>query len=387
MASRKITAISSSRADFAHLIWPMRSMASHPGLDPEILLFGAHLSPEFGHTGSAAAQAGFTVRAELECLVSSDTDVGMAKTIGLATLSLADELSRNRPDLVLLIADRYEMLAAASVALALRIPIAHIEGGEISAGAIDDAVRNALTKMAHLHLTPHDNASRRVIAMGEEPWRVSTVGAPSLDALNHTTLINPQAVTAQLALPEGKPVVIAWHPLTLASDTNSESDALFAALDSLSGHYRGPLVFCFPNADAGSRQIIQRAQQWCEQRSNARLFTNLEPTQYFSLLSMATAIVGNSSSGIMESASFKLPCVNIGRRQEGRLMAPNIIDVDADVDAIITAMQRALSADFCGQLNGLTNPYGDGQAGEAIAKILASAPDTTTLLRKVPCVV
>ncbi len=363
----------------------MRAMANEPGLDPEILLFGAHLSPEFGHTGNAASQAGFNVRAELECLVSSDTDVGMAKTIGLATLSLADELSRNRPDLVLLIADRYEMLAAASVALALRLPIAHIEGGEISVGAIDDAVRNALTKMAHLHLTPHDQASRRVMAMGEEPWRVTTVGAPSLDALNHTKLIEPEDLTARLGLPEGKPVVIAWHPLTLANNTNTESDALFAALDGFSSQHHGPVAFCFPNADAGSRQIIQRARQWCEQRSRARLFTNLEPTEYFSLLSMAAAIVGNSSSGIMESASFKLPCVNIGCRQEGRLMAANIIDVDADAGEISAALDRALSAGFTEQLRSLENPYGDGHAGKAIAKALASAPDSATLLRKVPC--
>ncbi len=385
---RKITVISSSRADYAHLIWPLRAMQNEPQLDPELILFGAHLSPEFGRTGIAARQAGFQVRAELECLLSSDTDTGMAKTIGLATLSLADELSHDRPDMLLLIADRYEMLAAASVALALRLPMAHIEGGEVSAGAIDDAVRNALTKMAHLHLTPHQQASARVIAMGEEPWRVTTVGAPSLDALNHTPLLSAAQLAATLSLPTQAlsvaPLVVAWHPLTLAADTNCETEALFAALDQFMPSFQGPLVFCFPNADAGSRHIIERAGRWCERHASARLYTNLAPLEYFSLLSRAGAIVGNSSSGIMESASFKLPCVNIGRRQQGRLMAANVIDVEPNQPQILAAMDRALSEPFAAGLKELENPYGQGTAGTAIAKVLAAAPSSDILLNKVP---
>ncbi len=381
---RKITALTSSRADYAHLYWVLRALETEPRLDPEVVLFGAHLSPEFGLTADLVEQDGFRIRAKLECLLSSDSDTGMAKTIGLATLSLADELSRDRPDLLLLVADRYEMLAAASVGLALRIPMAHMEGGEISAGAIDDAVRNALTKMAHLHLTPHEEASRRVIAMGEEAWRVTTTGAPSLDALRQLTLKDPETISRELKLPRGKPLVVAWHPLTLASDTNCETDALFAGLNRFLANWEGPVVFCFPNADAGSRKIVQRAASWCEADARGRLFTNLTSVDYFSLLASAAALVGNSSSGIMESASFRLPCVNVGRRQLGRLLAGNIIDVPASEQAIVDALSRAVSDSFAEGLRKLQNPYGDGNAGHTIARVLAEAPAAEKLLIKEP---
>ncbi|MEM7708673.1 MAG: UDP-N-acetylglucosamine 2-epimerase [Pseudomonadota bacterium] len=381
---RRITALTSSRADYAHLYWVLRALQARPELDPEVVLFGAHLSPEFGHTGDLVKQDGFRVRAELECLLSSDSDTGMAKTIGLATLSLADELSHDRPDLLLLIADRYEMLAAASVGLALRIPMAHLEGGEISAGAIDDAVRNALTKLAHLHLTPHEEARRRVIAMGEQAWRVTTSGAPSLDALKHLALKDAETLSRELALPPGPPLVVAWHPLTLASDTNCETDALFAGLDRFLTQWDGPVVFCFPNADAGSRKIVRRAAQWCEAQTHGRLYTNLTSTDYFSLLASAAALVGNSSSGIMESASFRLPCVNVGRRQLGRLLADNIIDVPASEAAIAEALNLAVSRSFAEGLRKLQNPYGDGNAGETIARVLAEAPAAEKLLIKEP---
>jgi hypothetical protein len=180
---RKIAVVTTSRADYSHLYWPLRELSANPGVDLKIIAMGAHLSPEFGSTIQEIEKDGFLIDARVECLLSSDTDVGMAKTIGVATLSLADILGQMRPDLLLLIADRYETLAPASVALALRIPIAHIEGGEISEGAIDDAVRNALTKMSHIHFTSTNVARERVIAMGEEPWRVHRAGAPSLDHL------------------------------------------------------------------------------------------------------------------------------------------------------------------------------------------------------------
>ena len=188
---RKIAVVTTSRADYGHLYWPLRDLGAHPQVELKLIALGAHLSPEFGRTMEVITADGFTIDETIECLLSSDTDVGMAKTIGVAALSLADALGKLRPDLLLLIADRYELLAPAAVALALRIPIAHIEGGEVSEGAIDDAVRNALTKMSHLHLTPTENSRRRVLAMGEESWRVHRVGAPSLDHLRRRPLLPP----------------------------------------------------------------------------------------------------------------------------------------------------------------------------------------------------
>src|SRR5579863_5385962 len=187
---RRIAVVTTSRADYSHLYWPLRELNAHPEVDLRLIVMGSHLSPEFGSTVAEIEKDGFTIDARVECLLSSDSDVGMAKTIGLATLSLADTLGQMRPDLLLLIADRYELLAPASVALALRIPIAHIEGGEISAGAIDDAVRNAITKMSHIHFTGTEAARRRVIALGEEEWRVHLSGAPSLDHLRRQTLFS-----------------------------------------------------------------------------------------------------------------------------------------------------------------------------------------------------
>src|SRR5271167_1413288 len=200
---RTIAVITTSRADYGHLYWPLRDLSQHEQVDLRIVVLGSHLSPEFGYTIREIENDGFQISARVECLLSSDSDVGMAKTIGIATLSLADLLGNMRPDLLLLIADRYEMLAPASVALALRIPIAHIEGGEISEGAIDDAVRNALTKLSHVHFTSTEAARARVIAMGEEEWRVHCAGAPSLDHLRRSRLLGKEELEARLGFALG----------------------------------------------------------------------------------------------------------------------------------------------------------------------------------------
>src|SRR6202046_696668 len=228
---RTIAVVTSSRADYSHLYWPLRELSAHPDVELKIIAMAAHLSPEFGATIHEIERDGFGIAERIECLLSSDTDVGMAKTIGLATLSLADVLGRMRPDLLLVTADRYEMLAPASVALALRIPVAHIEGGEISEGAIDDAVRNALTKMSHIHFTSTIAARERVIGMGEQEWRVHRTGAPSLDNLRRRTLLSREGVEEQLALDLQRSTgVVAYSPVTLLRNTTQEADALFAAL-------------------------------------------------------------------------------------------------------------------------------------------------------------
>src|ERR1700742_1266778 len=195
-----IAVVTSSRADYSHLYWPLHDLAQHPEVELKLIVLGAHLSPQFGETVKEIEKGGVPIAARLECLLSSDTDVGMAKTLGVAVLALADLLGQMRPNLLLLIADRYEMLAPASVALTLRIPIAHIEGGEISEGAIDDAVRNALTKMSHIHFTSTWKARARVVAMGEEPWRVHRAGAPSLDHLRRSRLLSREEVEAACGL-------------------------------------------------------------------------------------------------------------------------------------------------------------------------------------------
>ena len=376
---RRIAVVTTSRADYSHLYWPLRLLAEDPRLELKLIVMGAHLSPEFGATVHEIEKDGFAIAAQIECLLSSDSDVGMAKTIGLATLSLADTLGEMRPDILLLIADRYEMLAPGAVALALRIPIAHIEGGEISEGAIDDAVRNALTKMAHLHFTSTVAACERIIAIGEEAWRVTRAGAPSLDHLRRSKLLSREELEAKLAVHlEESAMVIAYHPVTLAADTLEETDELFAALQAASGQ----LIFCYPNSDAGSRALIERSKEFLAARGSGRIFVNLDAVTYWSLLRAAHVFLGNSSSGIMETASFAVPTVNIGERQRGRERAANVLDAAANREAILTALSRARSREFRDSLRGMANPYGDGTASEKILQVLTSAPLGRKLLTK-----
>jgi UDP-N-acetylglucosamine 2-epimerase (non-hydrolysing)/GDP/UDP-N,N'-diacetylbacillosamine 2-epimerase (hydrolysing) len=307
--------------------------------------------------------------------MSSDTDVGMAKTIGVATLSLADYLGQTRPDLLVLTADRYEMLAPASVALALRIPLAHIEGGEITEGAIDDAVRNALTKLSHVHFTSTAHARARVMAMGEEEWRVHRTGAPSLDHLQRSPLLSREQVEQRLAIDLSRPTtLITFHPMTIAKDTTREADAFFQALKSVSGQ----LLFCYPNADAGSRALIDRAKAF----TDSRLFVNLEPIVYWSLMRHVDLLLGNSSSGIIEAASFELPAVNVGMRQRRRERGRNVLDAEPTVESILDRVNTARSEQFRRSLKGMENPYGVGQAAARIAAVLTSVPLTEELLIK-----
>jgi UDP-hydrolysing UDP-N-acetyl-D-glucosamine 2-epimerase len=376
---RKIAVVTTSRADYSHLYWPLRELSAHPNVDLKIIVMGAHLSPEFGSTVQEIEKDGFNIDARVECLLSSDTDVGMAKTIGVATLSLADVFGQMRPDLLLLIADRYEMLAPASVALALRIPIAHIEGGESSEGAIDDAVRNALTKMSQIHFTSTQAARDRVIAMGEEAWRVHRAGAPSLDHLRRQTLFTREQIESRLKLVLNHPtVLVAYHPVTIARDTVREADALFEALEKLPDQ----VLFCYPNADAGGRKLIERARAFAASRDSAHVFVNLDALTYWSLLKQVDVMVGNSSSGIMESGSFALPTVNVGLRQQGRERARNVMDAAPEVRAILKAIVTAKSADFRRSLQGMTNPYGEGVASEKIVEVLTSVPLGEELLLK-----
>ena len=388
-SKRRIAVVTTSRADYSHLYWPLQTLAAHPQVDLRLIVLGAHLSPEFGSTVQEIERDGIPIHARIECLLSSDSDVGMAKTIGVAALGLADALSSLRPDLLLLIADRYEMLAPASVALALRIPIAHIEGGEISEGAIDNAVRNALTMMAHVHFTSTEEGRRRVIAMGEEPWRVHRAGAPSIDHLRRSTLLTRAELEAKLriALPQKislsraaaeRVLVVALHPVTLAHDTIREADALFAALESTEGR----LLFCYPNADAGGRALIRRTEEFLARRGSGHLFVNLDAVTYWSLLREADLFVGNSSSGIMETASFALPTVNVGLRQQGRERPANVLDADAEPTVMLAAIRKADSVEFRQSLENMRNPYGEGHASEKIVSVLTALPPAEILLLK-----
>jgi UDP-N-acetylglucosamine 2-epimerase (non-hydrolysing)/GDP/UDP-N,N'-diacetylbacillosamine 2-epimerase (hydrolysing) len=381
-SKRRIGVVTTSRADYSHLYWPLRELAAHPHVELGVFALGAHLSPQFGSTIRQIERDGFPIRARVECLLSSDTDTGMAKTIGLAILGLADAFTAWRPDLLLLIADRYEMLAPASAALAMRIPVAHIEGGEVSQGAIDDHVRNALTKLSHIHFTSTEIARSRVVAMGEEPWRVHRAGAPSLDHLRRSQLLDRRALEARLGMTLARPSLLAaWHPVTILSDTNAEAGAFFSAMEVVGDQ----LIFVYPNSDAGSYALIERTRALAGRRPDTHIFVNLDAVTYWSLLGQVDTILGNSSSGIMEAASFALPVVNVGMRQQGRERARNVIDVPAETDAIRNAIEAALDPGFRDGLRGMENPYGNGTAARTITQVLAAVPiDSLLVKRPVP---
>jgi len=361
---RKIAVVTSSRADYAHVRWLLHDLARHAAVDLQVIALGPHLSPAFGHTGKKISASRIT---SVECLLDSDTDVGMAKTIGVATLGVADALDRLRPDILLLIADRYEMLAPASVALALRIPIAHVEGGEITSGAIDDAVRNALTQMSHLHFACTRRAAERIAEMGEEPWRITFSGSLSLDHLRRERLLTKVQVEKTLGVKLGKDTVLCiYHPVTLLKNTLEEAEEVFAALERI----KRQVIFIYPNADAGCRELIQRAERFADARPASRVFVNLEPRTYLGLLNNVGVLVGNSSSGIIESTSLQVPAVNVGIRQLGREHAANVIDVPAERKAIGGAIAAALSSGFRSTIRGLESPYGDGGASQMIVEKL-----------------
>lgn len=375
LLKRKIAVVTSSRADYAHLRWLLHDLARRPQVQLEVIALGPHLSPAFGHTGKQVTTPHVTA---IECLLDSDTDLGMAKTIGVATLGVADALARIRPDIVLIIADRYEMLAPASAALALRIPIAHVEGGEITVGAIDDAVRNALTKMSHLHFACTRRAAERIAEMGEEPWRITFSGSLSLDHLRREKLLSRSQVEKQIGIKLTPDALLClFHPVTLMKNPVDEAAEVFAVLEKLSS----PLIFVYPNADAGSRQLIRRAEEFSASR-NTRVLVNLDHRTYLSLLKNCGALIGNSSSGIIESTSLEVPVVNVGIRQRGREHAANVIDVAAERKAIRGALRKALSPEFRRSICGLESPYGRGEASRIITRVLTTFQIGDKLLLK-----
>ena len=374
---RTIAVVSSSRADLAHLVHPLRELDKSEQLTPVVLATGALLQDEFGASVQRLLEESVQVEA-VPCDLEIEDGVDAARAIGRATIAFADALERLRPDLVMVVADRFEMLAPANAALAMKIPIVHVEGGERSEGAIDDAVRNALTKMAHVHLVTTEAAHDRVLAMGEEPWRVHRVGAGSPDHFLRSRIPDRSELESQLGTDlSGGLILAAVHPVTLAADPTHDAIALLEALDQ-----RDPdaetIIFAFPNADEGSRVIREAVDSFIDRRPNALMRTNLPPETWIGLLHCATVAIGNSSSILMETPSVPVPAVCIGRRQEGRERAVNVIDCAADSESIGKAIDQALEM----HLDTVRNPYGDGNAAMRIRAALEATPRRDRLLLK-----
>jgi len=377
---RRIAPITFTRADYSSFIPVLRALTNESAFETQLIVSGAHLVPQFGHTVDQIESDGFEIADRVEMQLASDSPEGVVKSVGIATMGFAQTFARNKPDLIILVGDRLELLAAAGAALAFRIPVAHISGGDITEGAIDNQVRDAVTKMSHLHFAAMQEHAERIIRMGEEPWRVHVTGEPALDLLQDMRLMSRHELAKNLKMELGAPlIVLTYHPTTLGTtDANTEIKALLQALSEVQGTF----IVTMPNVDVGNETILKGLQHFESQNSSAHLFPSLGPLRYYSLLSHADLMIGNSSSGIWESPSFRLPVVNIGERQQGRRRAANVMDVAAEPEAIRSGIRRALQPNFRSSLGNLRNPYGEGDAAPRIVKVLKQLNEMPSLIQK-----
>jgi GDP/UDP-N,N'-diacetylbacillosamine 2-epimerase (hydrolysing) len=369
---RKICVVSGSRADYGLLRWLMQDIRDSKRLQLQLVATGMHLSPEFGLTWREIERDGFTIDRRVEMLLSSDSARGVTKSMGVGLIGFADVLAELKPDLLLLLGDRFEILPAACAALVARIPIAHLHGGETTEGAFDEAIRHSLTKMSHLHFVATDEYRRRVIQLGEDPARVHMVGGLGIDAIARTRLLSRAKLEKELDFKLGKRnLLITFHPVTLEqAPVAAQMRALLKALEKLPDTR---LIFTLPNADTDGRALIAMIKKFVATHPQARAYTSLGQLRYLSLLRLVDGVVGNSSSGLLEAPSFRKGTVNIGTRQDGRLRARSVIDCAPTQAAITAALRRLYSAEFRRQLAIATNPYGDGGASRKIVRVLEQA--------------
>jgi len=374
----RVAIITGSRADYG-LIQPVaEAIRAEPGWTVGMLVTAAHLAPEFGMSVAQIESDGLPILARVPTLDDDDTGLGTARAAGRGTIGCAEALRSWEPDLVMAVGDRFEQLAAAQAALFLGIPIAHLYGGDLTEGAFDDAIRHAITKLAHLHFVSNEPARRRVVQMGEDPERVHLVGSPAIDAMVASELLDRAALERDLAIPlDSRTAIVTFHPATL--DEQPATEQLDEILNAVA-NVAPPLtvVITRANADPQGRAVNGRIDDWLRRQPGWRAFDALGPLRYHSLLRAAALVIGNSSSGLYEAPSFGVPAVNVGDRQDGRLRAASVFDVPPRHDAIRAAIEAALEGDF----TDTQNPYGDGHATPRIMEVLRRVGDPRGLLRK-----
>ncbi|TKB95362.1 MAG: UDP-N-acetylglucosamine 2-epimerase (hydrolyzing) [Nitrospira sp.] len=369
-SKRKICIVTGSRAEYGLLYWLMKEVSDDTDLQLQIIATGMHLSPEFGLTFQQIEADGFTIDAKIEMLLSSDSPVGIAKSMGVGVIGFADVLARLKPDILVVLGDRFEMLAAAQVALVLRIPIAHIHGGETTEGAFDEGIRHAITKMAQWHFVAAEPYRKRVIQLGETSDRVFNFGAPGLDYIQRLEWMNRSSLEKSLAFKLATPVfLVTYHSATLGQqEPIGAMNELLAALDEFSD---ATVVFTYPNADTGGRGLIARLNQWvAANKHRATACASLGQQRYLSLMRESDVILGNSSSALTEAPVLKKATVNIGDRQKGRLKATSVIDAEETKDAIAGAIRKALSEDFRAGLPATKSLYGSGNVSRRVKNTL-----------------
>lgn len=373
----RVCAVTGSRADWSLLSVPLAGLRDDPAFALSLVVTGQHLVAAAGDTVRIIENEGFHIDERVDMKLTDDTATGVTKSLGQAVIGFAGALDRLKPDLMFLLGDRYEILAAAQAALIARVPVAHLCGGDVTEGAMDEAIRHGITKMAHIHFVTNEDAGRRVRQLGEDPAQVHVVGSPGLDRIRMTPVMTRDDFFAAVDLaPRGRTLLITFHPVTLEHDSDTQCAEMLAALDD-----QGPdtgLIFTGANADTGGRKLDTLIGKFAAAHDNAVVHASLGTERYVAALAHADAMVGNSSSGLYEAPSFGLPAVNIGDRQAGRPRAASVIDCPPARDAINAAIGQALEMDR----SDIENPYGDGHAADRIVAALKGIGDPRALLKK-----
>ena len=377
---KKICVVTGTRAEYGLLRSVIDGINKSSFLNLQLVATGMHLSPEFGLTVDNIKSDGYQLDRKVEMLLSSDTSVGIAKSMGLGMIGFADAFDQLQPDLLLLLGDRFEIFSAASAAMIARIPIAHVHGGEVTEGVIDEALRHSITKMSHLHFVATSEYRQRVIQLGENPSNVFNVGGLGIDAINSLDLLSLPELEQSLDFNFlSSNFLITFHPVTLERASSAHQiDILLSALDTLDDT---GLIFTMPNADTDGRILSDKIKAFCNNRHNACVHTSLGQLRYFSCIKYVDGVIGNSSSGLLEVPTFKKPTINIGDRQKGRLRANSVIDCDPDTLAILKAIEYSSTPQFQSQLANTQNPYGSGGASVKIVRHLEEM-QFTSLLKK-----
>ncbi len=367
--TRKVCVVTGSRAEFGLLRWVMQGIKDDSELKLQTIATGMHLSPEFGLTYKVIEQEGFYIDRKVEMLTSSDSCVGVAKSIGLGVIGFADAFQELRPDLILVLGDRFEIFSAVAAALVARIPVAHLHGGEATEGAFDDAIRHSITKMSHIHFVASESYRKRDIQLGEQPERVFLVGGLGIDNIKRLKLLSRLELEQSLDFKLGKRnLLITFHPVTL--DSISALDQCKELLSALANLRETHLIFTSPNADTDGRLMINMIKEFVGQRPHARFYESLGQLRYLSCVEQVDGVVGNSSSGLLEVPSFKKGTINIGSRQDGRLQANSVINCEPNHESISDALDQLYSIQFQEKLTKVVNPYGDGGASQKILSYL-----------------
>lgn len=374
MSRPHICVMTGTRADYGLLYWLMRDLQTHPAFELQVIVAAMHLSPEFGDTAGFIRRDGFVIDAEVQCLDADDSRLGMGRAYTRAIDGFLSALTRLQPQLLIILGDRFEALAAATAATLLHIPIAHLHGGEITSGAIDDTFRHAITKMAHLHFVATADYADRVVQMGEQPSRVHNVGAVGLDNLTRLPLPSRPALSQDLDFDlTPNYALLTYHPATM--EAASPLPGLEIVLQAIAEFPDLHILVTKANADPGGRMINRRLEEFCSDRGGkAHLAASLGQARYLAAMKYASMVIGNSSSGIIEAPAVGVPTVNIGSRQDGRKRSASIIDVPLKTDAITSAIRTVLQSDFRLSLNGVEPPY--GRPGDAAGKIISIIAET-----------